>query len=231
MKYIKTVVCFASSRKTGGFCVAGKELHEGNPGTWIRPVSARPTHEIYQTEMRCDDGTTPRVLDVLAVPCEKHQPISHQRENYVIDPVVSWKKEGRIAWRDIRKWTDTPSSLWGLGNESSTGLNNRLSAGQEDGTSLYLVETDQLCLVVGAKYPNKRRVVRGEFVYRGVSYLMDITDPEIEREYLGNGHNDLGKPDGQYDIIRPVLCVSLGDPFGGHFYKLIAAVLYKERFS
>lgn len=227
MKYVKTVVCFANSRKTGGFCVAGKELHDGNPGTWIRPVSARPTHEIYQAEMRCDDGTTPHVLDVLAVPCEKHQPISHQQENHVIDPVVSWEKEGRIAWQDIRKWTDTPPSLWGLGNGSYVGLNNRLSIGQEDGTSLYLVETDRLSLLVGRKapeYADSKRAVRGEFVYRGVNYRMDVTDPEIEREFLG-------KPDGQYQISRPVLCISLGDPYQGHFYKLIAAVLFKERFS
>jgi hypothetical protein len=31
--------------------------------------------------------------------------------------------------------------------------------------------------------------------------------------------------------MRPVLCISLGDPYQGDFYKLIAAVLYKERFS
>lgn len=226
MKYVKTIVCFAKSRKIGGFCIAGKELHDGHPGAWIRPVSARPTHEIYQTEMHCDDGTTPHVLDVLAVPCEKHQPISHQQENHVIDPIVSWEKEGRIAWQDIRKWTDTPPSLWGFGNRSYVGLNNRVSIGQEDGTSLYIVEINRLSLLVGYKapeYSDFRRAVRGEFVYRGVNYRMDVTDPQIEREYLS-------RPDGQYQILYPVLCISLSDPYQGHFYKLIATVLYKERF-
>jgi len=121
----------------------------------------------------------------------------------------------------------TPPSLWGLGNGSYVGLNNRLSIGQEDGTSLYLVETDRLSLLVGHKapeYADSKRAVRGDFVYRGVNYRMDVTDPEIEREYLG-------RPDGRYQILRPVLCISLGDPYQGHFYKLVAAVLYKERFS
>jgi hypothetical protein len=114
-----------------------------------------------------------------------------------------------------------------LGNGSYAGLNNRLNIGQEDGISLYLVETDRLCLLVGRKapdYADSKRAVRGEFVYRGVNYRMDVTDPEIEREYLG-------KPDGQYQIMCPVLCISLGDLYQGHFYKLIAAVFYKERFS
>ncbi len=75
-----------------------------------------------------------------------------------------------------------------------------------------------------SEYVDSKRAVRGKFIYRGVNYRMDITDPEIEREYLS-------KPDGQYQIMHPVLCISLGDPYQGYFYKLIAAVLYKERFS
>ncbi|MGH8643616.1 MAG: dual OB domain-containing protein [Gammaproteobacteria bacterium] len=46
----------------------------------------------------------------------------------------------------------------------------------------------------------------------------------VERKYLNQA-------DGQYDILHPVLCISLGDPYQGYFYKLIAAVLYSERFT
>lgn len=64
----------------------------------------------------------------------------------------------------------------------------------------------------------------GEFSYRGTTYRMDVTDPAIERMYLSQA-------DGQYDIAKPVLCVSLGDPYQGYFYKLVATVLYAERFK
>jgi len=99
--------------------------------------------------------------------------------------------------------------------------------GQGDGTSLNLVSVEHLRILVGRKtldYPDSKRAVRGEFTYRGVTYRLDVTDPVVEREYLC-------KADGQYVINRPVLCVSLGDPYEGYFYKLLAAVLYLERFK
>jgi hypothetical protein len=117
--------------------------------------------------------------------------------------------------------------LWGSGQSSHAGLNNRVAVGQEDGTSLYLVSAERLRLLVGRKapeYPDSKRAVRGEFVYKRATYRMDVTDPAVERSLLA-------RDDGQYDISYPVLCISLGDPFQGYFYKLIAAVLSSERFS
>ena len=159
--------------------------------------------------------------------CDSHQPLSHQRENHVIDPDSYWKKQGRLPWEDIQAWIDTPNTLWNLGQRSYSGLNNRVATGQENGTSLYLISVERLRLLVGRKtpeYPDSKRAVRGEFVYRGTNYRMDVTDPVVESKYLLQA-------DGQYDILRPVLCISLGDPYKGYFYKLIAAVLYPERLA
>lgn len=227
MKYIKTIVCFANSRKTAGRCIAGKEWQNGKPGKWVRPVSTRPTHEISEEERRYEDGRDLQLLDILHVPCDSHQPIPHQCENHVIDPSYYWAKQGKLSWEDIQDWLDTPNTLWGLGQGSYAGLNNRVAIGQEDGTSLYLISVEHLRLLVGRKapeYPDSKRAVRGEFVYQGTTYRMDVTDPVVERNYLP-------LVDGQYDIHRPVLCISLGDPYQGYFYKLIAAVLYPERFA
>ena len=227
MKYTKTIVCFANSRKTSGRCIAGKELRDRKPGNWVRPVSSRSTHEVSEEERRYEDGHDPQLLDILDVPCNAQQATSHQRENHVIDPDYYWAKQGKLHWKDIKGWLDSPAVLWGVGYGSYSGLNNRVAVGQEDGSSLYLVPVDSLRLLVGRKapeYPDSKRAVRGEFVYRGTSYRMDVTDPVIERNYLNQG-------DGQYDIQHSVLCISLGDPYQGYFYKLIAAVLHSERFK
>lgn len=227
MKYTKTIVCFANSRKTAGRCIAGKQWQGTKPGDWIRPVSARPTHEVSEEERRYEDGHDPQLLDILDVPCDAPLPTSHQRENHVIDPEYYWVKKGKLQWKDIHHWLDNPSSLWGAGKGSYAGLNNRVAVGQEDGSSLYLVSVESLRLLVGRKapeYPDSKRAVRGEFIYGGISYRMDITDPVVERNYLNQA-------DGQYDIRHPVLCISLGDPYQGYFYKLIAAVLDPERFN
>ena len=225
MKYGKTIVCFANSRKTSGRCIAGKEWQHGAPGEWVRPVSTRATHEISGEERRYENGRDPQLLDIVLVPCEIHQPLPHQRENHVIASGYYWVPQGTLAWKEISGWLDRPSTLWGTGQGSYTGLNNRVVIGQEDGSSLYLVAVEHLRLLVGRKapeYPDSKRAVRGELSYRGTTYRMDVTDPAIERTYLGQA-------DGQYDIARPVLCVSLGDSYQGYFYKLVAGVLYAER--
>lgn len=226
MNYVKTIVCFANSRKISGRCVAGKEWVDGKPGQWIRPISARATHEISEEERRYQDGHDPQLLDIIRVPCENHHPLNHQQENHVIDPGYYWSKQGQLAFQDARSWLDSPNTLWGIGQRSYAGLNNRIAVGQEDGTSLFLISVENLRLLVDRKapeYPDSKRAVRGEFVYCGNTYRMDVTDPVVERNFLA-------QTDGQYDIHRPLLCVSLGDPYQGHYYKLIAAVLYQERF-
>ena len=225
MSYTKTIVCFANSRKTSGRCVAGKEWRNGVSGEWLRPVSSRSSHEVSEEERRYQNGRDPQLLDIVAVPCLSHESLPHQRENHLLDPSLYWQREGTLAWSGVANWLDSPASLWGVGQSSYAFLNNRVADGYQDGTSLYLIPVDSLRVIVGPKssdYP--KRIVRGEFAHRGATYRMAITDPVIERHYLGSTN------DGQYTIHNALICVSLGDPFQGFFYKLIAAVLYEERF-
>jgi hypothetical protein len=226
MNYAKTIVCCANSRKWSSRCIAGKEWLNGRMGQWVRPVSARATHELSDKECRCQDGNTPRLLDILTVPCCEPEPLPHQRENHVIHSGSPWHKQGELPWDILWDWLDTPKTLWKLGQKSHTGINNRVAVGQEDGNSLYLISVERLMLFVGCKSPEvkSKRTVQGMFGYRGATYRMDVTDPVIEREYLSQG-------DGLYDIYDPALCISLGDPFEGHYYKLIAAIFYPERFA
>jgi hypothetical protein len=100
MKYLKTIVCFANSRKTAGRCLAGKEWNNSTAGAWVRPVSARSSHEISEEERRYDNGRTAQILDIISIPCERHEPVSHQQENHLIDPEYYWTKKGRLSWND-----------------------------------------------------------------------------------------------------------------------------------
>lgn len=224
MVYVKTIVCFANSRKIAGRCIAGKEWENEQPGEWIRPVSSRSTHEISEEERRYQDGRTPQLLDILQVPCNAPQPLHHQRENHVIDSGYYWVKTGQLPCSDIHSWLDNPANLWVTGQSSYSGVNNRVAVGQENGISLYLVQVECLRLLVGRKtqdYPDSKRAVRGQFKYNGVAYLMDVTDPNVEKNFLA-------LDDGEYDIPNPVLCISLGDPYQEFYYKLIAAILCSE---
>ena len=223
--YTKTLVCFANSRKYGGRCVAGKEWHRGATGQWVRPVSARPAQELMENDFRCADGAPARVLDILDISFKPGGKRAYQRENRLIKNGVAWKRAGALSWDDLAAWLDTPKSLWSLGQSSASGLNNRVAEGSTQGESLYLIGVDYLHLLVGPKSvapQDAKRVVRGEFLYRGARYRLAVTDPVIE-QYV------LGRPDNVYFLPDPVLCVSLGEPFQGHYYKLIASVLTQKR--
>lgn len=232
MTYTKTIICFANSRKNSGRCIAGKEYNESGSGQWIRPVSERPSHEISEEERRYQDGSDPQLLDIITIPCKHPNPVSHQNENHVIEPQYYWKKEGNITWGQIGDWLDHPPNLWGVGDGSYAGINNRVAVGQENGISLYLVAVQKIQLIVGAKAPqySAKRSVQAVFTYAGTVYRLDVTDPVIER-------NGLAQEDGNYEIENVILCVSLGDPhqtprkLESYFYKLVAAVIFKERFS
>jgi hypothetical protein len=141
-----------------------------------------------------------------------------------LDAGYYWEKQDVLPWNQVDSLLDVPSALWSSGESSYAFLNNRVADGYQGGKSLYLIAVDELRLLVGAKstqYP--KRIVRGEFTYRGVDYRMAVTDPAIEKAFLD-------RADGQYVIEDSRLCVSLGDPYQGYFYKLIAAVLFQNRF-
>lgn len=73
----------------------------------------------------------------------------------------------------------------------------------------------------GEAFGDSKRRVRGQFTHAGTEYRLWVTDPEYERAYLA-------KPDGAYSIGECYLTISLGEPYEGAFYKLIAAIIRAE---
>jgi hypothetical protein len=106
---IKTLVCLANSRKLSGRCVAG--IVDGGHEEWIRPVSARPNREVSEYERQYEDGSDPRVLDIVSVPLLQPQPYSYQSENWLLDPDYYWKKIGRVGWDKLLTLEQQPETL------------------------------------------------------------------------------------------------------------------------
>ena len=220
---VKRMVCLANSRKNAGRCVAGKEMsYDGKPGQWIRPVSNRENEAVSEGERSYADGTDPKVLDIIEVPLIIHKPKAYQQENWLLNPSRQWRKVGRVGWHDLTQLADPGAPLWTNGYNSRGGANDQapedITAAHD--TSLRLVLVGDLTVTVSepsrpsANYP----ILRGRFTHCNETYCFRITDPVSE-----SGSVDL--PYGEYPVGERYLTVSLGEPFEGHAYKLIAAII------
>lgn len=228
MSTAKRIVCLANSRKISGRCIAGREWDEGRgAGPWVRLVSDRENQEVSEYERQYEDGSDPRVLDVIDVPVLEPRPTGCQTENWLLDPKYYWTKVGSYSPLDLAALTDPVEPLWIDGDSTYHGRNDRIrieSAGSVAG-SLHLIRIEEIELEVfmpGEAFGNPKRRVQGRFVHAGREYALRVTDPGYERRYLA-------KLDGRYRLGECCLTISLGEPYQGAVYKLIAAIIEPDR--
>ncbi len=223
MPHVKRILCLANSRKRSGRCIAGREFDGLKAGPWVRPVSDREREEVSEHERQYVDGSDPRVLDVIDVPLREPRPRDYQAENWLLDPAYYWQRAGRVSRTEIQKYVERPDTLWINGYHTKTGRNDRipLNLAKRVESSLRLIRVGALTLAVSAPsaaFGNPKRRVQGRFVHAGKEYALTVTDPNMERKYLA-------QPDGEHETGNCCLTISLGEPFHGYCYKLIAAVI------
>ena len=223
MGTIKRIVCLANSRKLHGRCVAGRELVDDEPGSWIRPVSSREHQEVSEYERQYKDGSDPQVLDVIDVPLLDWTPGTFQQENWLLDADFYWTKVGTVGWGDLDQFTQPAGPLWENGRSTYNGLNDEIAQGRADqlDDSLRLVHVGDLELKVfapGTAFGNSKRRVQAAFEHAGVEYRLWVTDPVYERAYLA-------EPNGVHQLGECYLTISLGEPFNGACHKLVAAII------
>ena len=219
VNYTKRIICLANSRKLSGRCIAGREISGSRVGDWIRPVSGRVNEEISLYDRRLEDGSEPVLLDVLEIPMTEHRPHACQVENHLIADEYYWTKVDEFPRSSLRSLCEAPPTLWINGYRSYSGINDRIPEDEAANltSSLVLIEPDQLVLCVERGL--RKLQVRAAFSFRRRTYNLTVTDPDIERNFLRQG-------EGRYKYDRPaVACVSIGEPFEGYRYKLVASII------
>ncbi len=189
-------------------------------------MSAREHEEVSEYERQYEDGSDPRVCDIVDVPLLEARPKAYQQENWLLDPDPYWKRIGRIGWNDLSTLADPNGSLWIDGYSTYNGLNDKIPLSLTDTlkTSLRLIRADRLTLSIfkpGEAFGNPKRRVQGRFRHAGAEYHLWVTDPGYERTYLA-------KADGVYELGQCFLTISLGEPHNGAAYKLVAAVIQQN---
>jgi len=182
-------------------------------------VTTRPSEEILISDMKFEDGSLPELLDVLEIKFKRPNPKSCQTENHLIDDRFYWVKVGKFPLQKLPKLCEKPNPIWVNGFSSYNGINDRIPEDQGDliKTSLILVIPKDLVIFVEPGFT--KRKVMANFCVAGEFYKLTVTDLAVEQEFLSREY-------GQYSYNRrAVACISIGEPFKGYRYKLLASII------
>ncbi len=207
-----------------GRCLAGKVVDQAGLGEWVRPVSARQHEEMSESDRRYPDGTRAQLLDIVRIQMKEPRPHTYQTENHLIDDGYYWDRMGRADWPMLTSAVDIHmSSLWVNGYSSYHGSNDRIPLDQAESlpNSLALIRANEVVISAtaeGAAFGDMQRKVRARWTWKGQSYAVRVTDPEIEQCALS-------QPDTHLRLENALVCVSLGEPLDNYVYKLAAAII------
>ena len=220
---LKTIVCLANSFRPGGNCVAGIEYENDVFGQWVRPVSHRCDHAISDLEATCTNGSRCQILDVVEINVDRHAPIGHQTENWLITQGSRWGKVGTLSQVDLLPAIQNPpAQLWNF--QSTLGGAGDIVGGffiRNTLSSLELVQPQSASVeVCDNEYHPERPDVWVSFAWAGRNYRMKLTDP-IQYNRFQNGGSRA------YHLANPMMCISLAELWEerGTASKLVAGLI------
>lgn len=216
------LVCLANSRKLGGRCVAGLRMHgkQVRIGDWVRPVSHSEHGEVPVPYY--DDGSEMQLGDVVVFQeglAIRHLP-GYQPENVSFSG--SWRHKGRVTWAALCRLAESEVEPWPVGGSSSMGCNDRflLEHAPQVRKSLTLQRVDDLELAVLQNPYSNAWDVRAEFSIGGTTLRLKVTDPVVEARLQSTRRSE--------SLGDALVCLSLGEPYQGHVYKLLAGVVMES---
>ncbi|HUT52859.1 MAG TPA: hypothetical protein VM658_05665 [bacterium] len=207
------MICLAHSRKHGGRCIAG--LRADGQG-WIRPVTA-DGGPLQREHYRLDDGSEPRLLDLISIECSRPAPDPLQPENWAISgqPWQLLKRPAPPAMLSVLSFA-LSAGPYLFGSRDDRVPRDRICRSSRK-RSLELIVPQ----AVQEWYVNDRKQARVKFNLKGARYDLSVTDIIWEERIKKSGGRIGGIADG-----RLMFTVSLGRPFKDDCcYKLVAGIV------
>lgn len=186
-------------------------------------MSSREHQEVSERERQYQDGSDPKMLDVIDIALKEPKPQTYQSENWLLDPEFYWVKRSEFALRDLDGLVDPVEHLWWNGLSTHHGKNDKIhieTANQLD-HSLRLIKVAGITISVfvpGAAFGDPKRRVQASFEYNKHEYRLWVTDPKYEKRFLL-------LEDGVYTLGECFVTVSIGEPHQGYCYKLVAGII------
>jgi hypothetical protein len=192
---------------------------------WVRPLARDTTHgQLYARHLKLDDGSEPQPLDVITVDLAEPRPSPGQPENWWIgaEPWVLWQRPaGPELDRVLQTGMDRSPLLLGSAERA-------IAAGTAVSASLALVAPYVLRWSSGRDLQYRQQPA-ALFKLGGNWYRLPVTDPlwspVIARHLAGQSGWHKSEDAGLPANTKIWLTVSLGEPFNGQCYKLVAGIV------
>lgn len=215
------MLCLANSEKHGERCLAGIRLDTGG---WIRPVSTNEGGALYKDQYTTKCGKVAQPLDSIRIHFEEYSPRFHQPENWRISSDDPWELLGSEINEPQQLALNT--ALQRSGKIFSTKKSSLRKGKLKDSLSthsLTLLRPQNPQFYAEMK-ENSSNQPRTEFDFDGHHYDLPITDPSWRQRVQGDDPEDLPSAGDLDDGQEVLFTISLGEPFEGRCYKLVAAI-------
>lgn len=210
----KRLVCLSNSKKLGGRCLAGIELDDHNNPVFINgsPKWIRPVSEAVHGEVPTDWVHHLNILDIIEIEVTGTPNTDYQCENALFQK-NSLRKIGTLERTGIISVCENPETIFD--NNKNAVAETAIS---DLTRSLILIKTNRFKVIDTTYEDTNKRQIRLAFTHRGNRYDLPITD----LVFLDKYKSEKGFLDNIQELI---LCLSLGVPYNGFHYKLIAGVI------
>lgn len=217
------IICLANSRKMQGRCIAG--IRTDGKG-WIRPVGNNEYGgALFPENYTLNNGSEPPKLSVIEIGVCEAKPKEYQPENWLIDSSQWLFKTKHLTSFHLllmKKAFFTSNDLFG-----TTSARIPLSQFEQlpAKSSLEIIQPQVKEWRITNSYRGNRQI-RVIFQLQNVEYNLVVTDPDwtekLEKFELGSYDSQaIGIP----HAAKFLFTISLGEPFQGDCYKLVAAVI------
>lgn len=213
----REIILLAASKKHSNYCIAGIDQATG---AWVRIVSNNPyiSDAVTSEDMRFEDGSMPKLLDIIRIPILSPKPNYYQPENYLLDNTYYWEKVGKANATDVAaKYTGLEDYIF-YNNGKSVESDYIKQVNKSERYSLIAIIPEDLVVHV-RQWPEGKKVTMS-FSFNDIKYqYFPVTDVECLDEYTQYD-------EGRYIIRENVLMViSLGENYHGAHYKLISGLI------
>jgi len=218
------LLCLANSDKHGNRCIAGLDLDTGN---WIRPVSDSDDGGLSPHQYLTRDCHDPRPLETIEFTLIESDPEPHQPENWIIGDNSPRFCDDNIDDRKAQFLLNNIHSKPHLFGDKKSKIEYSNIKESQINSSLELIRPESPQF----KIRDRDNQPRATFELRGASYDLPITDPiwkdKIQSEDVLSGMDLVHEPASAYTEAnkRPLFTISLGSPYEGTCYKLVAAII------